>query len=885
MKRNVKNRLPVGLRLLVVLTLGLIMAAAPPPAEAQFLKKLSKGLEKINQGLESVEKMTKEKKKKADKAKSSDSKKQSSEKKSAQQSASSGNTAADQRNTIAESQKKGEWKPQRVFLTNKTRFIKKKVNINALKPVSEGIFALPEYNRSIGYGSYWGFWTVDGESIFPAIYEQFGEMPRFDSDACVVKKAEQRQHSPMILYADGSTRELSHEWNNMTQFYDGVAMVREMIAYRTTNLFYVNTKGEKIWPHLAENNAKGSIAIKMRYEREGLRAFYSNAAKAWGFVDSKGNVVIKPQFFETRDFVNGYALVIIAQNTYGGYPAFIDRQGNVVCKIEDSKETTLQYSTNISDVCDGIFRVDRGEKGCTYYNIAGEALKTFPALGSQFYRGIASVKNERYGETDINLIDRNMNVIGQWPFRTSEFHEGDCPNFETFPLYTFDDAMAIDRFGQPQVMVASSYSADNILGAYSADGYAPVKVTYKDPNDASKSYVYLGYADASGMLTVVFCEDEAAAGPFENRLPGPFPIRPIIIDSIPRDPPRLPPGDTIPRGPRVGANTPVLYNVNVKAYPAEGGTVYGSGKYAYGDTIRVTGTVNKGWKLSTVYTSRPTSQTDVFNRFVVKGDMDITCYFIKEEDITDAGNGTFSGVMPQMGLQTYLQLGKTSDNRYTQKTDGYLAVLLPEHVGGTGREGKTGASVNLFFVPSNVLGMVEENGKKYLRFDGGVLQYGNLKLSDNVLPINNILLSLMLAFDNGDSGELAPGSYRVEITSGSPEDGEFTLGRMERLSPLYGWLSSDDSSFERRIPGFFLRRVDKGLSADFLQGVTLSTAPKQTVQWEPSPGFYGENDGRLKNVVRRIGEIYRGAVAGTPLSDYDMQQFSSDLDKHVFKMK
>ena len=178
MKRNVKNRLPVGLRLLVVLTLGLIMAAAPPSAEAQFLKKLSKGLEKINQGLESVEKMTKEKKKKADKAKSSDSKKQSSEKKSAQQSASSGNTAADQRNTIAESQKKGEWKPQRVFLTNKTRFIKKKVNINALKPVSEGIFALPEYNRSIGYGSYWGFWTVDGESIFPAIYEQFGEMPR-----------------------------------------------------------------------------------------------------------------------------------------------------------------------------------------------------------------------------------------------------------------------------------------------------------------------------------------------------------------------------------------------------------------------------------------------------------------------------------------------------------------------------------------------------------------------------------------------------------------------------------------------------------------------------------------------------------------------------------
>lgn len=45
MKRNVKNRLPVGLRLLVVLTLGLIMAAAPPSAEAQFLKKLSKGLE------------------------------------------------------------------------------------------------------------------------------------------------------------------------------------------------------------------------------------------------------------------------------------------------------------------------------------------------------------------------------------------------------------------------------------------------------------------------------------------------------------------------------------------------------------------------------------------------------------------------------------------------------------------------------------------------------------------------------------------------------------------------------------------------------------------------------------------------------------------------
>ena len=61
------------------------------------------------------------------------------------------------------------------------------------------------------------------------------------------------------------------------------------------------------------------------------------------------------------------------------------------------------------------------------------------------------------------------------------------------------------------------------------------------------------------------------------------------------------------------------------AYPAKGGKVYGSGEYSLGDTIRVTGTPAEGYHISEIVSDRMCSSTETFNKFVVLGDMTITC--------------------------------------------------------------------------------------------------------------------------------------------------------------------------------------------------------------------------------------------------------------------
>ena len=124
------------------------------------------------------------------------------------------------------------------YLSWNTAYIQRKVPFDQLEEsgVSEGIFWLREYNRKIGYGSYYGFWTIDGRCLFPAMYESFTEgLPRFDSGACVVKEAEAKMHSPVILYADGTTKHLSHEWEAMTEWLWCVRFsARRLSTYSTS---------------------------------------------------------------------------------------------------------------------------------------------------------------------------------------------------------------------------------------------------------------------------------------------------------------------------------------------------------------------------------------------------------------------------------------------------------------------------------------------------------------------------------------------------------------------------------------------------------------------------------------------------------------------------
>lgn len=208
-------------RIAAIVVMLSCMTALPPSADAQFLKKLSQGLEKVNKTLQKVEDATKNNKKQSDKKPSSQP---------VQTSQSSQNAQTVQKSQPAPTKKK-ERRIATAHLTPQTKFINGFENLNNLPPVSEGIFYLMRTNSGLStYTRYYGFWTIDGRLLFPYQYEQMpGDAsirPRFNSGACVMKEAKAKvKNAPIILYADGTTKPLSHDWTHVTQFCEGVAQV------------------------------------------------------------------------------------------------------------------------------------------------------------------------------------------------------------------------------------------------------------------------------------------------------------------------------------------------------------------------------------------------------------------------------------------------------------------------------------------------------------------------------------------------------------------------------------------------------------------------------------------------------------------------------------
>ncbi len=121
-------------------------------------------------------------------------------------------------------------------LTPETRFLNKNVNFSTLEnhPVSEGIFALPEYNRKYGSGMYYGFWTIDGKCLFEPRYEMMGSRPVFDHGAVVVKslRNEKGGQNAMILYADGSARELPESYRKSPSSTTALLPLRQEASER-----------------------------------------------------------------------------------------------------------------------------------------------------------------------------------------------------------------------------------------------------------------------------------------------------------------------------------------------------------------------------------------------------------------------------------------------------------------------------------------------------------------------------------------------------------------------------------------------------------------------------------------------------------------------------
>lgn len=751
------------------------------------------------------------------------------------------------------------------FVTDSTVVINKDVIYNSLSDVYEGIFSILEKNKSIDpYKNFYSFYSVEGECVFPAMWESGVEMPRFNSGAAVVKypRKMKPKTTHAIIYADGYAKDLSVDYRSVSQFYDGLALVEEHVGSKIM-MKYINTKGDNVYPHLNQPykfGMKGPMTVKnnCRYLRDNRRAYLNYETGLWGYIDGSGKIVIEPKYKEVRDFSGGYALVISA----GDKTEFIDTEGKTVSTLPSVP--TLYYAEKYGNLDSGIF--SKYELEVTYHDVEGTQLAKYPG-GKPFHKGYAFV-NYATNEGDyMCVVDRNFKIVrllgSNGVFLPQDkflFNSNDLATVGGRYLYTF----------KGDLLLRMPKEDGNKLGMVSDEGFAKAYTVY--PEKEKKRDV-LGVLNAEGEYLVIF--DSSS-----SKKTDPAPIGPIV--------------------------KPAIYDIAVVPFPAEGGTVSGSGKYEYGDTVYVSGKANTDWFFVGTEASSLGMATEHPLKFVVRGSGTVTVNFGQksEPDDKNLNGGAFVGEWKIVGLDgslvgefpIYFETGKV-ETPYKSESCGVFAPMvdpkhtihnvLPENAAGA----EELASVyNTFFCPFNVKGTKTEGGKRYLMMEGGAQLVANMTVlstgsSDATLDmLNTAFANFVVRFEGFNDFSVTPAYYRIEMRDIDPSTGEFTLGLLERYSPTRGWLPSNTPHFYEHFRGLMAWGVKKGLEADIFEGVRMKKAQKREVEWYPPADFQKETLGGIYSIAEELGKQYREFISDYGyLRDLNLYEFSPALDKSVFE--
>lgn len=838
------------------LIVGLLALCAPVPAEAQFLKKLGKSLEKVNKGLEKVNKAL-------------DGKPVEKNSTTARKSDGPAPTAKQTVNTSGW-KKYNKVPANHPYVDGKTLFLQK--GYVQVSPVQEDVFALKDNGK-------FEFWRINGKKLFNADWEYCGskysnQFPMFNGGVAPARRATPNAagKKPIcLLYLDGRVKEMDPSWEQVSEFCDGLALVKKRLS-RGTDYFYINSAGERVYPNLGMS---GSVSQEdaMRPLRDGLRAYQYGCRiigdryesnEIWGFINEQGVPVLQG-FSQVRDFSEGYAWVV---RNKGGEMELIDTKGNTVFKPGIVPHAGIYGNRHFSDVHNGIVMVEGEGHGATacYYNVKGEKLGEFKS-GTRFYDGYAFVDEAGQNSLSISqvyMLDTSMREVRHMSEKVMPNYvvAENKANFEPYGLGTWlADATNYVVTPDATVILTDWESADNSdyirsFGQFSKSGYSFV-------DDIRLADVqYNGLMSPDGHLAWLFSGD-AVRGVRRGDAP---PIEPDPGD--PRDSigyiiirPDLP-----PIGPTVVTAT--KYNVKVSPSPAEGGSVSlsASGPFEYGTYVTVNAVpASKEWAAVSITSNKPDAKAPLIGKpFPVTADMDLTVNFVKRDDETPPStSGYYQGSIRLIGDITgeapvYAEISSQPnvETPYGKNTYGYLVIMLDPRTRYVGKN----MAVNLFCGPLLICGETrdEATGKEWLILDGGATSAGNLIVGPNNGDPMGMLMNMMLAFDGFNNVSVKPRHYRVEILDRNKDTGEFTLGLLETFSDSGRWVPGGDRSLCETTKGFFGTATDTGYKADTFTGIEMKKAAKRTdVDWFPPAEFFDGKEGLVQSALKALTNSYR----------------------------
>ena len=861
MKLN-KSKLSALLCLLLV-----AMFATSQPVEAQFLKKLSKGLEKVNKKLEEANEFLNDP---TQKNKKKQSKEQSEEQMQLveQSEGSPQEVAVEIDDSDWEEAESNQF--QRPYITKNTLFMEIPRSYR-ISPVNDGVFAIDQ-------GSKYSFWKITGEKLLDAEWEYCNESdvlgqkyPLFNSGVASARRtvANAQGHKVIcLLYTDGSIKEMDPSWKEVTTFKDGLAIVTQS-SYGKTQYFYINVRGEKVYPNL---KVYGDNKQVMRPLCDGLRA-YSSSYNSWGFIDANGKEVIPAdgRFVVVGDFSEGYAWAVIKDSgkivASDGELCLIDMTGKIVFH---SGVTGSAWSIfeKTSPVRDGVFYIVKDEK-YHYYDTNFNLLASYD-YASPFYGGYAYISDN---DDEVSMINRRFEKLRTYSYRSFDgVHSLKYqPRFDPIGLGIIEHVESTEW--------VMTYDGHGILGCYE---YGDVDIRHYQPftNDGIAIWNltaygitgdYCGYIRPDGEILWVFCTK-----PVNEARNEPWPVEPVDPVDPPVDPPADPPVDPPTLDdPALGPTTvvPKQYRITVTQEGEGKAFVSPPGPFIYGENSTLTAKPAEDWAIAYV----DVDAANLFSvtpgkYFPVTSDISIHVKFVKKEEVVPPvasdsyqGNKTIDfgdGVSKDIAFYAQISSDCADANPYGDNTYGFIAPMFDP----TQRIKTPDFSTYIFAAPLLISGYQhdEESSSDWLVLEGGSMTLGGLKIGGDD-PLASLYFALIMAFNGESSPSIVPRHYRLEMLDMDKETGEFTCGTLQVYSAEYGWVEAGSEKVKKEKKGFMMTRSDSGLPADYFQGIRLKTAPKRDdVHWYPPIEWYDGNQEVHLRIIEEMGNAYRNFQ-----SDYD----------------
>lgn len=730
-----------------------------------------------------------------------------------------------------------EWKkkPAEIHvahITDKTRRIKSGMYAQ-MKPVYDGVFSV-ECNGVLSF-----YVAKDASCISSGKLRSIsGAAPdgsRFSGNVCMaVSNQKQGGRNPfVILHRDGTVKQLHPEWVSATNFADGMASIAMNDQRYLSHSFFIDEDGNKILPqhNYDQQKNKGfsnASVTEVKPLSEGLRPFYSRNDKCWGYLDAKGNTVIKPQFSSARGFSEGYAAVTRLDEKRNGKVQFIDKTGRVVF---DTGVTcySLDSEDRIGDVSGGLIRVwEKGQTATSYYSPDGKLLNTFTGFkGTDVVDGHIFLRSES-SSGDMFMLDTNFKPLRAIKVDPSIYWE--LPKFNKSALALVNSNTVINSDGD---VVLTSKDA---IQALCEDGYI-INIFNIDNRE------YAGLTNISGECVALLVDGNNEDENNEET-----------------------PQDTV---------ATMKFHVNVVCLPEEGGTATGAGEYEYGAKAMVEATANQGYKCSSMVCSANGSvKSGAVNAYEVRDTMTIYVNFVKEDVLVaptenDAYLGQFKYTYSDKGVDMkiselvdlYMELSQKPDintpygNRYGVlqiQFDVYKRYSLAPTL-ETGKEEKSDApKSNFYYAPYEILGFVEDDGKKWMIIDGGGPRWCGVRGNNEyALQKSNPLFPLQLLLFNMEGigpVDLSKNTMRIEIADVAA-DGSITFGKTQGFSPKFGWLGGQDKRLHRMnlaVSAMPIRIDLGGLPEDLFNGVVMKPSEKREIEWSTPKEWFKLLESTLK---------------------------------------